>query len=231
MSLSRKFLIGLLLSQLIFIGSAQASKVDSFEPINRKVFAFNDFMDRWLVKPVATAYRWSTPSMVDQGVSNIFYNIGEIRNGVNSLLQTDFKNSGKSSARFLINTTVGLLGFFDVASHWKLQSEKEDFGQTLAVWGVADGPYIVLPILGGRNLRDALAFTPDVYLSPLEEVDHIATRNVFRAIDLIDKRADLINAEQLVSGDRYGFFRDIYQQRRASVIANGELQDDFDDDF
>ena len=231
MSLSRQAVIGLLLVQLIFIGSPQASELDPFEPVNRKVFAFNEFLDRWLVKPVAKVYQWSTPSMVDQGVSNIFYNIAEIRNGVNSLLQADWSNSGKSSARFLINTTVGLLGFFDVASHWKLESEKEDFGQTLAVWGVADGPYIVLPMLGGRNLRDALAFAPDVYLSPLEEVDHVPTRNIIRAIDLIDTRADLIDAEQLVSGDRYGFLRDIYLQTRASAIANGKLDDDFDEDF
>ena len=231
MSSFRQVVTGLLLVQLVFVGSLQASEVDPFEPVNQKIFAFNEFLDRWLVKPVATAYQWSTPSIVDQGVSNIFYNIAEIRNGVNSLLQADLSNSGKSSARFLVNTTVGLLGFFDVASHWNLESEKEDFGQTLAVWGVADGPYIVLPVLGGRNLRDALAFAPDVYLSPMQEVDHVATRNVVRAIDLIDTRADLIDAEQLVSGDRYGFLRDIYLQRRASAIANGELDDDFDEDF
>ena len=231
MSLFRQVVIGIFLIQLIFIGSPQASEADPFEPVNRKFFAFNEFLDRWLVKPVARVYQWSTPSEVDHGVSNFFYNIAEIRNGVNSLLQADWSNSSKSSARFLINTTVGLLGFFDVASHWKLESEKEDFGQTLAIWGVADGPYIVLPMLGGRNLRDAMAFVPDVYLSPLEEIDHVSTRNVIKAVDLIDMRADLIDSEQLISGDRYGFLRDIYLQRRASAVANGELDDDFDEDF
>jgi phospholipid-binding lipoprotein MlaA len=112
MSSFRQVVTGLLLVQLVFVGSLQASEVDPFEPVNRKIFAFNEFLDRWLVKPVATAYQWSTPSIVDQGVSNIFYNIAEIRNGVNSLLQADLSNSGKSSARFLVNTTVGLLGFF-----------------------------------------------------------------------------------------------------------------------
>jgi|TARA_B100000767_G_scaffold23831_1_gene21099 phospholipid-binding lipoprotein MlaA len=216
---------------LLILGNVQAAESDPFEGVNRKVFALNEYLDKWLVKPAAKVYRWSTPDFVDQGITNVFYNLGEIRNGVNSLLQADPSNAGKSTARLLVNSTVGVLGFFDVASRWNIQSEKEDFGQTLAVWGVADGPYVVLPMLGGRSLRDAVAFAPDVYLSPLEKIDYVATRNTVRAIDLIDIRADLIDAEQMVSGDRYGFLRDIYQQRRAAAIANGDIADDFDDDF
>ena len=231
MSSLRQIFVALFLIQLFFIGNVQASETDPLESVNRKVFGFNEFLDKWLLKPAAKVYQWSTPSIVDQGVTNIFYNIGEVRNGVNSLFQADLSNAGKSSARFLVNSTVGLLGFFDLAPQWNIQSEKEDFGQTLAVWGVSDGPYVVLPVLGGRNLRDAVAFAPDTLLSPLGSIDHIPSRNVARAVGLIDIRADLIDAEQLVSGDRYGFLRDIYQQRRASAIANGQLEDDFNDDF
>ena len=203
---------------------------DCFEKVNRGIFSFNQVLDKAIFRPLAKGYRMF-PQPVRSGTSNALNNLSNIVTIPNNVLQGQFKDAGINSARLVINSTLGIAGIFDVASYWKLESEKEDFGQTLAVWGVADGPYIVLPMLGGRNLRDALAFAPDVYLSPLEEIDHVSTRNIIRAIDLIDTRADLIDAEQLVSGDRYGFLRDIYLQTRASSIANGELDDDFGEDF
>ena len=157
-----------------------AEENDPYENVNRKVFAFNEFMDKWLLKPVAKGYRFITPSFVDTGVSNFFDNLGEVRNLVNGGLQGDGNHALTSTGRLLVNSTVGLGGLFDVASEWGLEERKEDFGQTLAVWGVGDGPYIVLPFLGGGNLRDSFSRIPDVYLSPVTYVDDVPTRNSLR---------------------------------------------------
>ena len=208
-----------------------AESSDPYEGVNRKIFAFNEFFDKWLLKPVAKGYRWITPGFVDDGVTNVFDNLAEVRNLINGGLQGDLKHAGTSTGRLLVNSTVGLAGLFDVASGWGLEERKEDFGQTLAVWGVGDGPYIVLPFLGGGNLRDSISRIPDTYLSPVTYVEDVPTRNTLRAVDLVDTRADLIDVEALVSGDRYTFLRDISQQQRESSIKNGVVEDDFGDDF
>ncbi|MFB1001153.1 MAG: VacJ family lipoprotein [Pseudomonadales bacterium] len=208
-----------------------AASVDPFEDINRKIFGFNEVLDRWLVKPSAKVYQWVMPSALDRGVTNFFDNIGEFSNVVNSGLQGDLRQSGRSLGRLAINTTVGIGGLFDVATDWGIEERNEDFGQTLAVWGVGDGPYIVLPLMGGRYLRDALAIAPDAYISPLDQVDDVQTRNSIWAVKLLDKRADLLDAERLISGDRYTFIREIYIQQREVATANGQVDDDFGDDF
>lgn len=210
---------------------ASAAKQDPYEGVNRKIFGFNEFLDKWLLKPVAKGYRWVTPGFVDDGVSNFFDNLGEVRNLLNGGLQGDFTHAGTSTGRLLLNSTVGLAGLFDVATGWGLEERKEDFGQTLAVWGVGDGPYVVLPILGGKNLRDTFSRIPDTFTSPVSYLNDVPTRNSLRGLDLVDTRADLINAEALVSGDRYSFLRDITAQQRESSIKNGEVDDDFGDDF
>ena len=207
---------------------------DPYESVNRRVFAFNEFMDRWVLKPVAEGYRWVTPGFVDRGVTNFFSNLGEIRNLLNSALQGDFRQAGSSTGRFLTNSTVGIGGLVDVASEVGLEYRREDFGQTLAVWGADGGPYIVLPFLGGSSIRDAFGRVPDVYLSPLTYMDDVAWRNSLRALDLVDTRADLIDSEALLSGDRYTFLKDIYEQRRQAAISNGvpsESSYEFDEDF
>ncbi len=210
-----------------------ASTNDPYESVNRRVFAFNEFMDRWLLKPVAQGYQWVTPEFVDRGVTNFFSNLGEVRNLLNSTLQGDFRQAGSSTGRLLTNTTVGLGGLVDVASEVGIEYRREDFGQTLAIWGAGDGPYVVLPFLGGSSLRDVFGRVPDVAMSPLTYVDDVAWRNGLRALDLIDTRADLIDSEALISGDRYSFLRDVYLQRREAAILNGappESGDDFDDE-
>ncbi|MGB1192757.1 MAG: MlaA family lipoprotein, partial [Pseudomonadales bacterium] len=174
---------------------------------------------------------WVTPDLIDRGVTNFFDNVGEISNIVNSGLQGDLRQSGNSLGRLLINSTVGIGGLFDIATDWGIDERNEDFGQTLAVWGVESGPYIVLPMLGGRYLRDGVAIVPDTYLSPLGQIDDVHTRNALRALKLLDMRADLLDAERLVSGDRYTFIREIYTQQREVSIANGQVEDDFGDDF
>lgn len=208
-----------------------AATVDPYEKVNRKIFAFNEVLDRWIVKPAAKVYQFVTPSIVDRGVTNFFDNIGEVANAVNGGLQGDLHQTGSSVGRLIINSTVGIGGFFDVASDWGVESRNEDFGQTLAVWGVGDGPYIVMPLLGGRYLRDAVATVPDAYISPLDHIDDTRTSNGLWALKLLDKRADLLDAERLVSGDRYTFIREIYIQQREVSIANGQVADDFGDDF
>ena len=228
--LSRRPVAVLLLSLALSVPSF-ANTADPYEKFNRKVFVFNEVLDKWLVKPSAKVYQWVTPSIVDRGVTNFFDNIGEVANAVNGGLQGDLHQSGNSLGRLMINSTIGIGGLFDVASDWGIESRNEDFGQTLAVWGVGDGPYLVMPLFGGRYLRDAIAIVPDAYISPLDHIDDTRTTNSLWALKLLDKRADLLDAERLVSGDRYTFIREIYLQQRQSSIANGQLEDDFDDDF
>ena len=208
-----------------------AANDDPLEGVNRKVFGFNEVLDRWIVKPSAKVYQWVMPDPLNRGVTNFFDNVGEVSNTINSGLQGDLRQSGKSLGRLVINTTVGIGGLFDVATDWGIEERNEDFGQTLAVWGVGDGPYIVLPLLGGRYLRDTLAIVPDNYISPLDHIDDVRVSNSLWALKLLDKRADLLDAEGLISGDRYTFIREIYIQQREVATSNGQVKDDFGDDF
>lgn len=207
---------------------------DPWESFNRKVFAFNDFADRYFLKPVAKGYDTVTPQFLENGIHNMFANLGEVSDILNSLLQAKFKNSAISGGRLLLNSTVGLFGFFDVASKVGWQSQDEDFGQTLGHWGVGPGPYVVLPFLGPRTVRDGFGNIADVYTDPLPYVvEDVPTRNQLYALRIVDSRAQLLKAEELVSGDRYIFMRDAYLQRRQFLINDGVVQDTFgeDEDF
>jgi len=203
---------------------------DPWEGFNRAVFTFNDKADTYVLRPVAKGYKAVTPDPVEQGVGRMFANLGEIVSVGNSLLQGKFRQAGHDTGRFLINSTVGVLGFFDVASEFGLyKNEREDFGQTLGAWGVSSGPYLVLPFLGPSTLRDAPARLVDGYANPINTVDHVPTRNSIYGVDVVSGRAELLDAEKLISGDRYVFIRDVYLQRRAYLVNDGELDDDFDD--
>lgn len=231
----RGLALALILSSVLLAQGAFAqedeSPVDPWEGFNRKVFEFNEVADRWVLKPVAVGYRKVTPDPVEQGVSNFFGNLLEVRNVLNSLLQGKWKKAGNDTGRFLVNSTLGVAGIFDVARHMNLtKGEGEDFGQTLAVWGVPSGPFVVLPFLGPSNLRDAAGVPVDWVTSPME-VDHVPTRNVTRALSLVNTRAELLDAEAFISGDRYVFLREAYLQRRNYLILDGQIEDDFGDDF
>ncbi|HET8711373.1 MAG TPA: VacJ family lipoprotein [Spongiibacteraceae bacterium] len=206
---------------------------DPWESFNRKVFAFNDFLDRNFLKPVAKGYEAVTPQFVENGVHQMFSNIGEIGNFLNSLLQAKLKNTAESGGRFVVNSTIGLLGFFDVASKMGMLPHEEDFGQTLGYWGVRPGPYLVVPFLGPRTVRDGFGSIADAYTDPVTEaIDHVPTRNEVLGGRVIDSRAQLLKAEELVTGDRYIFIRDAYLQRRQFLINDGAVKDTFgDDDF
>lgn len=213
------------------LAGAQTS-LDPWENWNRKIFVFNDTVDRYTLKPVARGYRAVTPEPVRTGVHNVFRNLLEIRTVVNQLLQGKPLLAASDTARFLVNTTVGVAGIFDVASHLGLSRHDEDFGQTLGYWGLPSGPYLVIPFLGAGSLRDSPAQLADTWFHPIGYIDHVPTRNVTIASDLVAVRTNLLDAEDMVFGDRYGFIRDAYLQRRAFLVSDGAVMDDFgtDDD-
>ncbi len=210
----------------------EEKNVDPWEGLNRSVFVFNETLDRWVLKPVATAYQFVTPNFIETGISNFFSNLLELRNILNDVLQWKWKQAGNDTGRFLVNSTAGIGGFIDVAQHVNLEkSEGEDFGQTLAVWGVPDGPFIMLPFLGPSTLRDTAGLPLDWVADPIGQLDDIPTRNSVRALDFIDTRVGLLEAEALISGDRYIFFREGYLQRRDYLVNDGQIESDFGSDF
>lgn len=206
---------------------------DPWEGFNRRVFTFNDAIDRAVLKPVARGYRTITPQPVQTGVGNFFSNLGEIRTVLNSLLQGKPGNAGTAAGRFVINTTVGIGGLWDFATHMEITADEEDFGQTLGVWGVGEGPYLVLPLLGPSTVRDTTGLPLDMYTYPVTHVDDDAVRYGLTALRIVDLRAGLLDQEELIRGDRYSFIRDTYLQRRRFEVSDGEQGDDpfASDDF
>jgi phospholipid-binding lipoprotein MlaA len=200
---------------------------DPWEGFNRKIFVFNDAADRYVLRPVAKGYKTVTPTLVDQSIANFFNNLGELKNFGNDILQAKPGEAGIAASRFLINTTVGVLGMFDVAAHLGLDRNSEDFGQTLAVWGFKESPYLVIPFLGPSTLRDGFGRAVDTLSSANRAFDPEAVSYGMTALDLIQLRSTLLDSDSLVSGDRYTFFKDAYLQRRAFLINDGAFQDSF----
>lgn len=209
--------------------SAQETE-DPLEGVNRFIYGFNEKADQWIVRPLAKGYHWIVPDPAERAVGRFFGNLGEVRNSVNHLLQGKPGSATNSGGRFLINSTLGLAGFLDVASDLGLPAEDdEDIGQTLAVWGVGSGPYVVIPFLGPSTLRDAPSRWADRYLEPATYLEDQASQNIARGVELIDIRAGLLNSDQMESSDRYVFMRDVWLQRREYLINDGEVEDDFSD--
>ncbi len=202
---------------------------DPFEPFNRAMFVFNDQLDRFVLKPVAQGYHFVMPDFAEQGVTNVFSNLYDVTSIANALLQGRFNNAGRVSGRFLVNSTFGLLGLFDVASRMGLEPYNTDFGHTLAIWGVPEGPYLMVPILGPRTLRSGTGSVVDAYLSPQAYVDNVRLRNSLYGTEIVNGRARLLEAEQLMSGDRYIFLRDAYIQQRNVLANDGKMEDSFSD--
>jgi len=201
---------------------------DPWEGFNRKMFAFNDTLDRFFLKPVAQGYRFVTPDPVETGVSNFFSNLGEVSNVVNNMLQWKWRKVGNSTGRLLLNTTVGFGGLFDVARYAGLpKQDPESFGQTLSYWGVSSGPYVILPFLGPSTMTDTVASPVDWYLDPFSYVDDNTVLYGTKALDILQSRAALLDAEKLISGDKYVFIREAYLQRREYLVQDGQVQDDF----
>ena len=223
--MSKILIIILSLSFFSFI----QSEVDPFQNLNEKTHNLNQSLDKSIATPIAKVYRKVTPDFLEVGVTNFTDNIEDINIALNNLLQAKIKDGLSDILRFTINSTIGLAGFFDIASSMGFQKHSEDFGQTLAVWGVSDGPYIVLPILGPSSLRDTLARIPEAFMTPLLLIDHDRTGYELTAIDLLDKRSRYLGLESIVVGDEYLFYRDAYFQSREFDINDGLIEDDFDD--
>ncbi|MBM7059174.1 VacJ family lipoprotein [Pseudomonas sp. UL073] len=207
--------------------AAGAAEEDPWESVNRPIFRFNDFLDTYALKPLAQGYQAVTPQFFEDGVHNMFNNVGDVGNLANNLLQGKVQDAGVDTGRLIFNTTFGLLGFFDVGTQMGLARNDEDFGQTLGAWGVGSGPYVVLPFFGPSTLRDAPAKIPDSYLGPYPYIDHVPTRNVIRGVNVVDTRANLLSAEKLINGDKYVFIRNVYLQNREFKVKDGEVEDDF----
>ncbi|HEY8553253.1 MAG TPA: VacJ family lipoprotein [Burkholderiales bacterium] len=198
---------------------------DPLEPFNRAMYAFNDKFDRYVLRPVARGYRAVVPRPIRRGVTNFFSNLREPLIGVNNALQGKFGNAAVSLGRFVTNSTIGLLGLFDVARHFGLERHDEDFGQTLAVWGIGEGPYLVLPFFGPSNFRDGVGLYADFEMYPPAHLNDESTRWTVYSVEAINTRAGLLEAgdilEQAAGQDPYVFVREAYRQRRRALINDG----------
>ena len=197
---------------------------DPWEDFNRSMYSFNDAVDKALIKPLAKGYKAVVPVPVDRGVTNFFNNLGDVRSAINNLLQFKLQRATSDLGRVAFNSTLGVLGFFDVATNMNLPRYDEDFGQTLGVWGSSPGPYIVLPLLGPSNGRDTIGLVVDWFTSPVSYIEDDGVRIALRSLWLVDRRADLLGASDLVEQaalDPYEFVRDAYLQKRQYDIYDG----------
>jgi phospholipid-binding lipoprotein MlaA len=214
--------------------SQPSNPKDPWEGFNRAMFQINDALDTVVIRPAAVVYDNVLPSPVKTGVGNFFSNLGDLGNAANNLLQGKPQAALNDLVRFAFNSTWGLLGVLDVASEAGLPKHNEDFGQTLAVWGVGDGPYLVLPLFGGHNLRDTAALPVDYYSDPTTYVEGDAAKYSFKAAEIVVKRAELLPADRATEGqiiDKYAQMRDVYFQRREYQIYDGNppiKYEDFD---
>jgi phospholipid-binding lipoprotein MlaA len=201
-------------------------KRDPMENWNRAVFQFNDTIDTYALKPVATGYKKVTPTIVQTGVSNFFGNLQDLWTGANNFLQGKGRDGASDLGRFALNSTFGVLGLFDIASEAGLPKHKEDFGQTLGRWGVQSGPYVMLPLLGPSTLRDTVGLPLDIVADPWQYKEPVNVRNIGSGVRVIDQRAALLDASTLLEDaalDRYEFIRDGFLQRRQSQVYDGEV--------
>ena len=207
------------------LGSANAQEVvDRLEGFNRSMFAVNEAIDQYALRPVAKAYDTATPLPVKMGIGNVFANVGELWTGANSALQGKAGNAGNGLARFLINASLGIFGLFDVASELGFERYNEDFGQTLAVWGVGDGAYLYLPIIGSRTTRDLAGWAVDTSVDPIGDIQPEAQRVGTQVLRVVDLRAGLLATDKVLDEaalDKYAYVRDAYLQRRRSLIYDG----------
>lgn len=223
-----KLKLAALAATLLMLGGCASTpgpraKSDPWEPMNRSVYKFNDAVDRAVLKPTAKAYVKVTPQPVRTGVANFFQNLSTPTTIVNSLLQGKFAGAGQDTLRFLINTTLGWGGVFDVASGASLPIHNEDSGQTLGRWGVPAGPYLVLPLLGPASLRDAPARIADDFTRPLHWYHQDTARWGSVALNALDTRARFLPLEETLAQtyDPYAFIRDAYLEQRRFQVYDG----------
>jgi phospholipid-binding lipoprotein MlaA len=200
--------------------SSAASEIDPFEDFNRDMFAFNELLDEYIADPVVKVYNWVTPHFVQTGIGNFFSNLKDINVVLNDILQAKFLQSGEDTGRFLLNTTIGLGGLFDVASEVGLQKHEEDFDQTFAVWGIPQGPYLVLPVLGSTTGRGIGGTILDTAANPASYVGYPV-----QLLSVLNERANADTTLKIVDEaalDSYVFTRDAYLQARKHLISDGK---------
>ncbi len=206
--------VGVLLSACATTAPTPGVVSDPFEPVNRSIYEFNDKIDRYALKPIATGYRKITPSIVRVGINNFFGNIGDVSTAANGILQGKFKQGLSDTGRVVVNTIIGFGGFIDVASQLDFEKHYEDFGQTLGVWGIAEGPYLVLPFFGPQTLRSTVGLVADSTIEPLNTIEMSnQTRGALVTINVLNARANLLAASSLRDSgalDPYRFVRDRY---------------------
>jgi len=214
-----------LLAVMMLCGCATAQRPDPLEPMNRRVYAFNEGVDRHVLQPVASGYRRLLPETARIGVTNFFSNLGDPWSAINLVLQGRIKEGLSDLGRFGTNTFVGVLGLFDVATGWGMPRHAEDFGQTLGSWGIGPGAYIVWPLLGPSDLRDSVGLPIDYLASPQSFIADASVRNSMTTLRTINLRANLLQTGQLldeISLDKYVFVRDAYLQRRRSLVHDAD---------
>jgi len=204
---------------------------DPLERLNRGTHAFNEGLDKVVLKPVATVYRDKVPSVMRAGVSNFFGNLGDAWSAVNSLLQFRLQDAEENLARFQLNTMFGVFGIFDIASDANIERHRADFGQTLGRWGVPAGPFLVLPVLGPSTLRDTVALPVDFRYDIISSFRPYGLRNATYALRAVDTRSNLLRVTSVLEEaalDKYSFVRDAYLQRRRAEIDRNRGNDERD---
>ncbi|MDJ0795169.1 MAG: VacJ family lipoprotein [Woeseiaceae bacterium] len=229
--------IGFLLTGCVTVPADQRVDYDPLEPLNRGIYGVNDAVDRATLKPLAKGYNKVVPEPVRNGITNFSRNLFTPRSAINNFLQGKPGNGFSELMRFAVNSTVGIGGLVDIAAHLGVEEKTEDFGQTAAVWGVPQGPYVVIPFLGPSTLRDAVMMPLDVAADPLYHYDDKqSVRNSLYAMRLVNLRARVLSIEELLadSADPYVTIRESYLQNREFQIYDGDppLDDDeFYDEF
>ncbi len=237
---TRTFFTLVIIAQLSACATTQPAgelaEYDRYEAMNRQIFAFNQTLDKTILRPVASGYSTFLPKPVRHSVSNVFHNLYEPFTTVNDLLQGKPEEAADSTGRFILNTTLGIVGIFDVATPLGLPIHKEDFGQTFGKWGIGNGPYIMLPFFGPSTARDTsslvLEWVFDPFLGSIEDLH----RYTAKAINIVDKRAKLLGTEKALEMqlDPYIFLRESYLQNREKEMLDGKAEekvDEFEEDL
>ncbi|MCL4745638.1 MAG: VacJ family lipoprotein [Burkholderiaceae bacterium] len=209
------------------------SKRDPLEGFNRAVFGVNEVLDQSVFKPLAIGYETVVPELARWMIGNVFANAADLWTGVNQLLQGKPVLAASDLGRVAINTVFGFGGVADLANDFGLRRHREDFGQTLGVWGFGMGPYLVLPVFGPSSVRDGIGLALDWTVDPLREISSAGRRNNATLLRAVDTRASLLKAVDVIDGvalDKYLFIRDTYFQRRRNMVYDGEAPPDYGDD-
>jgi phospholipid-binding lipoprotein MlaA len=234
MNFIRAFIVAAAIALTGCASTHASNPADPLEPLNRGVYQFNEGLDKAVIKPVAQGYSAVIPPPIKMMVSNFFSNLDDVIVTANDLLQLKLIQFLSDGTRFVVNSTIGFYGTVDVGSMVGLEKHNEDFGQTLGKWGVGNGPYLVLPILGPSTVRDGIGLYVDSRPSKVRRIEDMRTRNQVYAVKGISNRSQLLDEEKVLEDaiiDRYEFVRDAYLLRRKSLVYDGNPpRDQYDDE-